>query len=56
MQLTTYQAVPSGMSFDLDVTSRGTAYLLSTPGNAVVVGLVGAGTWAVDVDARRPSL
>jgi hypothetical protein len=49
MQLTTYQAVPSGMSFDLDVTSTGTAYLLSTPGNEATVALQGTGVWAVEI-------
>jgi hypothetical protein len=49
MQLTTYKAVPSGMSFDLDISGKGTAYLLSTPGNEATVALQGAGVWAVEV-------
>jgi hypothetical protein len=56
MELTHYQAVPSGMSFDLDVTPTRTAYLLSTPGNAVLVGLVGSGSWAVEVLASFDGL
>lgn len=49
MLLTTYRAVPSGMSFDLDTTPARAASMLSTPGNACVVGLTGAGTWAVEL-------
>lgn len=53
MLLTTYRAVPSGMSFDLDTTPARTASMLSTPGNACVVGLTGAGTWAVELLASN---
>jgi len=54
--LTTYTPVPSGMSFDLDTGPAPRAYLLSTPGNAVVVGLVGGGVWTVDVLASYDGL
>ena len=49
VQLTSYKAVPSGMSFDLDVTPVQTAYLLSTPGNEATVALQGSGVWSVEV-------
>jgi hypothetical protein len=49
MQLTNYRPVPHGMSFDLVTGPAPLAYLLSTPGNAALVGLTGAGLWRVEV-------
>jgi hypothetical protein len=56
MQLTKTRAVPSGMSFDLTVGSNAPAYVLSTPGNAVMVGLNGNGAWVVEVLASVDGL
>lgn len=56
MQLLTSRGVPHGMSFDLDTGPSPLAYVLSTPGNAVVVGLAGNGTWAVEVLASFDGL
>jgi len=57
MLLTKTTPVPSGMSFDLDTgPAPRSAYLLSTPGNAAVITVVGTGVWTVEILASYDGL